>query len=119
MYWLSLEKAGYLANPFTGSADHRWVSRSKTFRMDVFQESAAMKRPSGDQRGDHVPADPGTTVTCRLSRSRSRRSPVSAFLADAESKTIFFPSGDQSGSPCLPLSSGRIRLGMPPSEVTV
>src|SRR5271163_5177228 len=115
MYWLSLEKAGCLANPFTGSALHRCVSMSKTCRMDVFQESAAMERPSGDQRGDHVPVDPATTVTWRLSRSRIRRSPALASLDGAESKTIFFPSGDQSGSPCLPLSAGRIRLGRPPS----
>jgi hypothetical protein len=43
---------------------------SKMFNVVEFMRTAAIERPSGDQRGENKPSDPGTMETCLLSRSR-------------------------------------------------
>jgi hypothetical protein len=40
------------------------------FNVVEFMRTAAIERPSGDQRGENKPSDPGTMETCLLSRSR-------------------------------------------------
>ena len=55
-----------------------------------------MEWPSGDQRGENIPTDPGSVVTWLPSSSRMQitlfgSSPASLLVE----KTIFRPSGDQ------------------------
>src|SRR6516164_1281583 len=76
IYRLSREKEGNSRSPLTGSLDHCCVLKSKRGRPGRESlKKATTYRPSGDQRGDHMFDEPGTTVTCPLLTSRMRRSP--------------------------------------------
>src|ERR1017187_1073276 len=77
--------------------DHCCVLKSKTVRSAP--RSPSMYRPSGDQRGDQRPCDPGTSVIWPLERSRMRMIRFEGAMAVSfEVKTILRPSGDQLAS---------------------
>src|ERR1700676_364675 len=114
MDWLSREKEGNSTSPLTGSVDHRCVLQSNTGRLGrESAKKARMKRPSADHLGDHMPDEPGTTVTCPLPRSRMRRSSLRVEETPRANKT-FFPSGDQFASSISAPSPGKSLCGFPP-----
>src|SRR5260370_4378529 len=117
MNWLSDDHVGKLHTPVRSTSDHRWVSKSKIFMPPVGPvDNPAMKRPLGDHRGDHTPSDPGSVVIWWLARSRTRKPKLKAPYFSNVEKTILCPSGDQLGSLCPSLSSGRRGRGVPPWE---
>src|ERR1700754_4773257 len=122
MNWLSDDHVGKSHLPVGCTTDHLCVSKSKIFigpgRLVV---NPAMKRPLGDHRGDHTPSDPGSVVTWWLARSRTRKlkTPNVSPAVSSVEKTILCPSGDQFGSLCPSLSSGRRDRGVPPWEGTM
>ena len=63
-----------------------------------------------------MPSDPESVVTWRLARSRIRKTELKFLIASSVEKTILCPSGDQFGSLCASLSSGRRGCGVPPWE---
>jgi hypothetical protein len=88
---------------------------SKILRPSDFGFRVTMEWPSGDQRGENIPTDPGRVVTWLLSSSRMQMtlfgsSPASLLVE----KTIFRPSGDQFASVSGPASPGRSSRGVPP-----
>src|ERR1035437_4343152 len=98
-------------------SDHCCVLKSKTVRLASTLVSPSMYRPSGDQRGDQRPCDPGTSMIWPLERSRMRMIRFEGAMAVSfEVKTIFRPSGDQLASNWPILSDGKIISGFPPSE---
>jgi hypothetical protein len=70
---------------------------SKMLRAFESGDIATIDRPSGDQRGENMPSDPGIVVTWRLARSRMRRT-LFWFWFQPLQNTILRPSGDQFGS---------------------
>ncbi len=50
-------------SPSSGRVDQVSVLKSNIFNSGFSQDKVARYRPSGDQRGDHFPTDPGTGVT--------------------------------------------------------
>src|SRR5580700_5646674 len=123
MNWLSDDHVGKLHAPIRCTSDHRCVSKSKIFMPPAGPPSfnPTMKRPLGDHRGDHTPSDPGSVVIWWLARSRTRKlkTPDDSPGVSSVEKTILCPSGDQFGSPCPSLSSGRRGRGVPPWEGTM
>src|SRR6202042_3812446 len=100
--------------------DHCWVEISKMFRLVEFMRTAAIERPSGDQRGENMPTDPGTVETFLLSRSTMLMTLFgSAPPPGLVEKTTLRPSGDQLGSVSNPLSSGKSLCGLPPADDTM
>src|SRR5580704_4054236 len=79
-----------------------------------------MLRPSGDQRGEVMPSEPGSGATLLLARSRTL-TVLFGFPRPSGpvAKTIFCPSGDQVGSVSGSRSLGRRRRGTPPCEETI
>src|ERR1700722_8705681 len=117
MNWLSDDHVGKSHSPVGCTTDHRCVSKSKIFMgPGTPVVNPAMKRPLGDHRGDHTPSDPGSVVIWWLSRSRTRKTELEKSIVWSVEKTILCPSGDQFGSPCPSLSSGRRGRGVPPWE---
>src|ERR1700738_2372618 len=99
MYRLSWEKEGNPKTPFTGNMDHFCVLKSKTGRLGRKSANrATMNRPSGDQRDDDIPDEPGMTVISPLERSRMHKSSLGSPKLPRPN-TTFFPSADQLGSP--------------------
>ena len=114
MNWLSLDHSGNEISNLSNTFDHCFFWTSKILRLrESSDEFAAMKRPSGDQRGEKRPTDPGTVVTFLLGMS-SRYTALFGFHPPGESKTICFPSLDQSASSLGILSAGKSRCGAPP-----
>ena len=96
-----------LHSHFGSTTDHRCVSKSKIFLPPVAPFKLAMKRPLGDHLGDHTPSDPGSVVIWWLARSRSRTTEWKRSIVSSAEKTILCPSGDQLGSLCPSLFSGK------------
>ena len=65
-----------------------------------------MKRPSGDQRGDHIPSEPGSAEIWFVFRSTTWMDSSPAVSFPPAPKASDAPSGDQDGSPSpyFPLS---------------
>src|SRR6266568_871642 len=117
MNWLSDDHVGQSHSPVRCTIDQRCVSKSRIFMPPVGPVyNPAMKRPLGDHRGDHTPSDPGSVVIWWLARSRTRNTELKTPNVSSVEKTILCPSGDQLGSCCDPLSSGRRGRGVPPCE---
>src|SRR5437764_1940999 len=114
MNWLSDDHVGKLHSPFGCTTDHRFVSKSKIFMPCEGPYSPAMKRPLGDHRGDHTPSDPGSVVIWCLAGSRTLKTELEKSTVCSVEKRILCPSGDQFGSFCPSLSSGRRGQGVPP-----
>src|ERR1035441_9308232 len=111
MNWLSDDHSGYSTKPLKGNADQCCAWISKRLREEKCGDMATRYRPSGDQRGDHMPTDPGTFSTRPVVMSRMLKEYPFGSVMALDSKTILCPSGDQYGSYSAPSSSGRSLRG--------
>src|SRR6478752_589595 len=96
MYFPSFEKFGQPMLPRASSL-HFFVSKSNSISARESPVNAPMYRPFGDHTGENKPCDPGTTETCRVTRSRIRICDVTSWALPP--KRTWLPSGDQLGSP--------------------
>src|SRR5664279_1061286 len=111
---LSREKLGNCTSPLAVNVVHRCLFRSKTCNFEAFRSSPAIYRPSGDQRGEKKPLDPGMVSICRVDTSKIRS--FSSFVGSvSEQKSNLVPSGDQFGSLLPPASLGNSFRALPPS----
>src|SRR5580704_4241414 len=78
------------------SSDHFRVSKSNTTILDWSRDTPSRYRPSGDQRGEKYPRDPGRSEIWWLTRSSTWT--VEESSIGLPEKAILLPSGDQLGS---------------------
>src|SRR5258708_24584996 len=98
MEWLSIDDDGNAAHPLCRT-DQRCIFRSKSFIVSRSEDVAAIDRPSGDQRGEAIPRDPGRTVIFLVARSSTLTTlPASLPASGLVEKAILSPSGDHVGS---------------------
>src|SRR5262249_51905427 len=100
-FLLSFDQFRY-PTPTLASSFHFPVSVSNNITFWESMAVAAMYRPSGDQREESSPADPGRAASLWVPRSRTK------ILVVAPECSLWFepvkarelPSADQLGSPC-------------------
>src|SRR5437667_701588 len=96
------------------------VAKSKSATRDESRLKAATYRPSGDQRGENNPFEPGTSVSVWEARSRMWMFGPGrgAAVPEARPKQILLPSADHSASDLTCSSFASNSLGSPPLAET-
>src|SRR6185437_8223559 len=117
MYWLSFDQVGLLTS-FTSVRRHFLLLMSYSMSCCPTIVSAAIERPSGDQRAVHSPREPGISLTLRLCTSTTWIESVPFVVSntvETSPNAMVLPSGDHEGTPCSFLLGSKGCGSPPPS----
>src|SRR5436305_15034478 len=114
MYSLSRDQLCRV-DPILACSFHFWVLKSNNSRRSPCSERAEIYRPTGDQRGDTMPSEPGTPDSRPVFNSSICRTGLSADPSGPMSTE--FPSGDQVGSTPASDSGSNDWDGPPSTEI--